>query len=501
MNQKTTSSIVKDAILFCIALGIALVIYSIDVNVPNSIGIGSIYCMVILYSWILSGKYTSIYLGFICTILIITAMVKGSDSLSGGRMEGLNSFISIIVVWICVALVSATKSGYEGLEKVMDSLEDKVRERTRDLNKSRKKLEVSEKVYRYLYENANEMHANVQLNSNHIIRCNDTLCKKLGYSKDEILGSPVDLLHHVASKSNLDIALQSFRDKGSVKNAELVLRTKSGKKIDVILNASSARNDQGEITYSRFSWTDISELKKIEDERIAYAQSLEMKNKELEQFAFIASHDLQEPLRTVSSFSALLTDEYYEKLDQTGKDSLNFIGEATTRMRNLVKGLLDYSRIGKDAAKSKIKIAEVLSDLEQDLSLKIAETNTTINYKKLPDSVIGYKAELRQLFQNLIVNAMKFSRPGINPIITISAAQKKGGILFCIEDNGIGVPKEHQEKIFKIFKRLHIRDEYEGTGIGLANCQKIVDLHGGKMWIESEPGKGSKFFFTLSNKL
>ncbi len=496
-NQKSTPAYIKDGILFTIAIFIALVIYVIDVNVSPSIGIGSIYCLVILYSWIFPGKNISIYIGFLCTILIIMAMVKKSESIPQGSLEGLNTFIAIIVVWICVTLVSAAKSGFAGMEKVLESLEDKVRQRTQALTKSREELEVSERVYRYLYENSNEMHASVHLEEFHILRSNDTLCKKTGYSKEELLNKPIEIIHHPNSKQKLNESLQDFRERGFVKNANLKLRTKSGKDIDVILNVTSAKNEKGEITDSRFSWTDITELKRIENERIAYAEKLEIKNKELEQFVFIASHDLQEPLRTITSFSELLIEEYHEKFDETGKDSLNFIIHSTARMRTLVKGLLDYGRIGKDSVMMKVDVSEIINDLKKDLSLKIAETNTTIEYNNLPDFVMGYKSELRQLFQNLILNSIKFSKLETNPKIKITAVKENGGLLFCIEDNGIGISEKHHNKIFKIFKRLHTSSEYEGTGIGLAHCYKIVDIHGGKIWVESELGKGSKFYFTI----
>ena len=496
-DQKSTPVYIKNAILFGIAIFIAVIIYVIDVNVPTSIAIGAIYSLVILYSWILPGKNLSIYLGLVCTFLILLAMTKKSGSISQGSLEGFNIFISIIVVWICVTLVSAAKSGYAGMEKVLASLEDKVLERTKALSNSRKELEKSEKIYSSLYENSNVMHASVDMNGNGIVRCNDTLVRKLGYSKDEVLNHPIEMLHHPDCIINLENAILEFKTKGKVKNADLILKSKSGKKIDVILNVNSATDDKNEITYSRFSWTDVTELKRIENERIAYAQKLELKNKELEQFAFIASHDLQEPLRTVISFSGLLTDEYYEKLDQIGKDSLNFIIEATSRMQNLVKALLDYSRIGKDSEIKSVNISEILNDLEKDLSLKITETKSVIKYGNLPEEVKCYKSELSQLFLNLIVNAIKFSKKDVVPIIEISAIKKKNELLFCVEDNGIGISENHQNKVFEIFKRMHSRKEYEGTGIGLAHCQKIVELHGGKIWVESTLGKGSKFYFTL----
>ncbi|SNR30598.1 PAS domain S-box-containing protein [Maribacter sedimenticola] len=495
-DQKATPLYVKNVILFSIAFLIAAIIYIIDINVPSSIAIGAIYSLVILYSWILPTKNISIYIGILCTILIILGMTEKSTSLPQGSLEGVNTFIAIIVVWVCVTLVSAAKSGYAGLEKVLLLLEKKVFERTRALLKSQKELEVSERIYSSLYENSNEMLASIK-NNNEVIRCNETLANKLGYSKDEILGRSIEFLHHKDSLANLKNILEGFSKGKSIKNAELRLKTNLGKPIDVILNVSSSKENDGAIAFKRFSWTDITELKRIENERIAYAEKLEAKNKELEQFAFIASHDLQEPLRTVTSFSELLSNEYRTQFDETGKDSLNFILEATGRMQNLVKALLDYSRIGKDAEMQQVNFIEIIEDLKKDLSLKITETNTLIEYDVVDVAVMGYKDEVRQLFLNLILNAIKFGKKEVSPIIKISSFKKENEIQFCIADNGIGISKDHQHKIFKIFKRLHSRNEYDGTGIGLAHCQKIIDLHGGKIWVESSLGQGSKFFFTL----
>ena len=499
VRQQSTPTYIKNTILYAIAIFIAVIIYYIETQVPPSIALGGVYCLVILYSWILPGKNISIYTGFFCTVLIILAMINKSESIPQGGLVGLNTFISIIVVWICVTLVSAAKSGYAGMERVMLSLEDKVWERTNALNKSRKGLEISEKAYKYLYENSNEMHASVDFDDNHILRCNDTLCKKLGYSKEELLDQPVELLYHSSCIEVFEKSLLNFKTEGHIKNVELQLRTKTGDKIEVILNVTSVKSKEGKITNCRFSWTDITELKRLNIERIAYAQRLEIKNKELEQFTFIASHDLQEPLRTVTSFSEILSNEYFDKFDQTGKDSINFILEATGRMQNLVKGLLDYSRLGKDANKEKIDFNEILSNLKKDLSLKIIETDTEFEYKKLPENFMGYKSELIQLFLNLIINSMKFRVKDRVAKIKISSTVNDAELLFCVEDNGIGISKNHQDKIFKIFKRIYSRKKYEGTGIGLAHCQKIVDLHGGKIWVESELGMGSKFYFTLKN--
>jgi two-component system, chemotaxis family, sensor kinase Cph1 len=223
---------------------------------------------------------------------------------------------------------------------------------------------------------------------------------------------------------------------------------------------------------------------------------LERKNKELEQFAYVASHDLQEPLRTTSSFIEIFKEKYLGKMDEETDDILNYISQSNDRMKVLIKDLLDYSRIGRKPVIEDVNCNEVLDDVLADLSVNINETNTTIFRDKLPE-VRGYPTELKQLFQNLVSNSIKFRRPGTDPQIQISAARENGHWQFAISDNGIGMEESDTERIFVIFQRLHTRTEYEGSGIGLSFCKKIVELHGGNIWVKSKPGEGSTFFFTI----
>jgi len=223
---------------------------------------------------------------------------------------------------------------------------------------------------------------------------------------------------------------------------------------------------------------------------------LERKNKELEQFAYVASHDLQEPLRTTSSFIEIFKEKYMGKMDEETDDILNYISQSNDRMKVLIKDLLDYSRIGRKPVIEDVNCNEVLDDVLADLSTNINETNTTIFREKLP-AVRGYPTELKQLFQNIVSNSIKFRKPGTDPQIQISAERNNGHWQFAISDNGIGMEETDTERIFVIFQRLHTRTEYEGSGIGLSFCKKIVELHGGNIWVKSKPGEGSTFFFTI----
>ena len=242
--------------------------------------------------------------------------------------------------------------------------------------------------------------------------------------------------------------------------------------------------------------TDVTERKQAEENARHYAQ-LEAKNTEMEQFTYIASHDLQEPLRTVSSFAALLTRDYENKLDENGKQYLHYISQSTGRMTELIKGLLFYARIGRERKLEVVDCNKLLAAVKEDLHSSISQANAVVSVSDLP-VLEGYKMELTVLFQNLIGNALKFRKKDSNPVVNISAKKINGIWTFKVSDNGIGIERKNKEKIFILFQRLHNKKDYAGTGIGLAHCKKIVELHNGNIWIESIPGEGTDFYFTLS---
>ncbi len=239
--------------------------------------------------------------------------------------------------------------------------------------------------------------------------------------------------------------------------------------------------------------------KKVAERTAELEQSmaiLESKNNELEQFAYISSHDLQEPLRTVSSFVELLDQEYRGKFDDNADIYIRFILESTNRMRNLIHGLLEYSILGKGRAAERVDCHEILRLVLEDFQVVISESQGEIESGPLP-TLNAYPIELKQLFGNLIGNALKYCREGVSPIINISSRKQDDTWEFKFKDNGIGIDEKFYETIFIIFQRLHNKQDYEGTGIGLAQCRKIVELHNGKIWVESIRDKGSEFYFTI----
>ena len=222
-------------------------------------------------------------------------------------------------------------------------------------------------------------------------------------------------------------------------------------------------------------------------------------NRALEQFSYIASHDLQEPLRTVLSFSEKLKQDT-EYLDAKSVKYAEFIHNSANRMSLLIKGLLDYSRIGKEEEISEFSLTQTISEIVEDLDSSIHEAKAIVKFDTLP-IIRGKKTMIRLAFQNLLSNALKFKSEDRPPMIRIDYSDDTKNWKFSVEDNGIGIEEKHLEKIFMIFQRLHLKDEFEGTGIGLAHCQKIINLHGGEIWAESTFGEGTSIHMTIPKQL
>ncbi len=236
---------------------------------------------------------------------------------------------------------------------------------------------------------------------------------------------------------------------------------------------------------------DLTDQKLIQDVR-----QLAQKNKELEQLVYITSHDLQEPLSSITGFADILEQNYEKQLDEDGNKYLHYLTQSCAHMSNLIKALLDYSLIGRERMLERVDCNKLVSEVTGNLNHAIRENNAKIIIGELPTLDANF-VELELLFQNLIGNAIKFRKKDISPEITIKVSKQKNAWEFSIRDNGIGMDEKFQEKIFNIFQRLHNKSEFEGTGIGLAHCKKIVSLYGGKIWVKSTPGEGSTFCFTL----
>jgi len=330
-----------------------------------------------------------------------------------------------------------------------------------------------------------------------IVAVNDTFCRIVGRTRDQLLQMNVhdltwpedqplsDRLNselHAGARDMIDYEKRYIRGDGTPIWARVIV--------------SPIRDRDGHWVRSTTTITDITSRKQAEEDQKRLIDNLARSNRDLQQFAYVASHDLQEPLRQVSSFTQLLASRYSERLDKEAWEYMDFIVEGSKRMQNLIFDLLQYSRA--DSAGRKLALVALNEALEQalhNLFVVIEENQATITHDDLP-TVEADKSQLVQVFQNLISNAIKF-RTEVNPVIHVGVERKEHEWLFSVRDNGIGFPQEQANKIFQLFQRLHARQRYEGTGIGLAICKRAIERHGGQMYAQSEPGQGSVFYFTL----
>ena len=318
-----------------------------------------------------------------------------------------------------------------------------------------------------------------------------------GCSREELIGS--DFSDYFTEPEEARAGYRKVFTEGLVKDYPLAIRHKSGRITDVLYNASIYRNPQGEIQGVFAAARDITERKAMENEIKQTMEKLQQSNAELEQFAYVASHDLQEPLRMVASYVQLLERRYKGKLDPEADEFIAYAVDGANRMRGLIDDLLTYSRVsrlGKPFEPTDLE--STLDVVLLNLQASITENSAVVTHDKLP-VVMADGGQLVQLLQNLIGNAIKFhgKEP---PRVHVSARSKEKDYLFSVHDNGIGIAPEYFDRLFKIFQRLHTREEYPGSGIGLAVCKRIVERHGGRIWIESQVGKGSTIYFTLNKQ-
>lgn len=287
----------------------------------------------------------------------------------------------------------------------------------------------------------------------------------------------------------------------------LAIRHRSGKITDVLYNATVYRSETGEVQGVFAAARDVTQLKRAEEKLKTYMTKLEWSNRELQDFAFVASHDLQEPLRKIQAFGDQLKTKYKESLNDEGRDYLGRMQNAANRMQTLIQALLNYSRVTTKAEPfSPVDLTGLIKEVVSDLEMNVRETGGQVEVGKFP-SLEADSNQMRQLFQNLISNGLKFRRqekPTIRIYGSPFRSPEEKGVLseggqyqIFVEDNGIGFDEKYLDRIFIPFQRLHGRDTYEGTGIGLAVCRKIVERHGGSITAKSTPGKGSTFIITL----
>jgi PAS domain S-box-containing protein len=329
-----------------------------------------------------------------------------------------------------------------------------------------------------------------------ILAWNRGAVRMYGYTEKEALGLNIlDLVPEVSREENRRM-LAGLAKGEPIISFETRRLTKDGRVLDAWLIVTPLPDEEGSIQTFSTTERDITERRRAEEALRRAVADLKRSNEELQQFAYVASHDLQEPLRAVASFTQLLSERYKGKLDKDADEFIAFAVGGANRMQTLINDLLSYSRLetrGKPPEPTDSH--DALGQALANLGTAIRESVALVTNDDLP-KVLADEGQLVQLFQNLIGNAVKFhgKEP---PRVHVSAALQGREWLFSVRDNGIGIAQEYQERIFSIFQRLHSREEYPGTGIGLALCKRIVERHGGTIRVESEPGSGSTFFFTL----
>ena len=369
-------------------------------------------------------------------------------------------------------------------------------------------LRASEIQFRRLFETAKDGILILDADTGEIKDVNPFLSDLLDFPRADLQGKK---LWEIGPLQDALLSKASFEDlqsKGYVRYEHLPLETRKGKRIDVEFVSNVYSVNQLKVIQCNIR--DITERKRAEEalekrtQELAYsrealeekAQELARSNTELQQFAYVASHDLQEPLRTMASFAQLLQQRYQGKLDANADDFIHFIVDGATRMQGLIQDLLAYSRVG-SRGKNFVPTdcTTVCDQAVANLQMAVTESGAVVTHDSLP-TVQGDGAQLIQVFQNLVGNSLKF-RDSQAPRIHVAAERKASEWVFAVKDNGIGIDPQYADRIFEVFQRLHNRTEYPGSGIGLAITKKIVERHGGHIWVESQPNQGATFFFTL----
>jgi PAS domain S-box-containing protein len=394
----------------------------------------------------------------------------------------------------------------------------------------RKKGEESEEKYRSFFED--DLTGDfIATHEGRVIDCNSSFVGIYGFdNREQALNSDISKFN----KSSWINLIARLKNERKIRDYQSWHKRQDGEKIYIIANVVGTFNDSDELIQVKGYIFDETERKKAEEElkesrdhleekveeraaEIAEANqqlkeneqllkeaitNLERSNEELQSFAYITSHDLQEPLRTIASFSQLIERRYKGQLDPDADEFLEFISSAAKRMKDMIQGLLEYSRIGRVEkgfveTDMNLKVEKAVSNLHTSID----ESNAEIFHDPLPE-VIADPDQMVRVFQNFIGNGIKFKKPQFNPRIHISAKPDNKGKewIFSVEDNGIGMEKQYTDKIFEVFKRLHTMDKYEGTGIGLAIIKRIIERHGGRIWVESSFDVGSTFYFTIPIK-
>ncbi|KIL99298.1 Phytochrome two-component sensor histidine kinase Cyanobacterial phytochrome B [Paramagnetospirillum magnetotacticum MS-1] len=358
----------------------------------------------------------------------------------------------------------------------------------------------SEERYRGLIETQNDLVVRFTLDER-VVFANEAFARAHGRDVANAIGmSWRDFVYEEDHDATAQAIAEVTRPPAFRATVESRMRMEGGLRW-VSWEGAAIRDMSGRIIEVQAVGRDITDWVENRERQSSLLRELDSSNRELEQFAYVASHDLREPLRMITSYLSLLERRYAASLNEDGHQFLDFARDGAKRMDMMVLDLLEFSRVGRVRdALGEVSLAEVISIAEENLRLRLVESGATLSIAPDLPVVIGSHGELIRLMQNLIGNAVKYRQPDRPLMVTISAERSESGWTCTVADNGIGIAPDYFERIFDIFQRLHSRSEYEGTGIGLAVCRKIVEHHGGRIWVESEPGVGSRFRFTLADQ-
>ncbi|HKJ32552.1 MAG TPA: ATP-binding protein [Balneolales bacterium] len=473
----------KDRLIIITGALLTLVTFIFDISFPVGI-VGSIpYVAVILLTLYLPDNKFTVLAGISTSILtIIGFFLSPSDILFGIPFD--NRLLVIILIVAAVFFIFRYK---------------------RAENERRR----SEEKLRALFEASPE--GLIITDKKGIISMINRRTEELfGYDRTELIDKPIESLipqrfrkDHVQDRQTY---YSNPEQRPMGQGRELYAIRKDDSEFPVEISLNYFKTDEGLFIISYI--VDITDRKRSENElRLAHerlkksAGELRRSNAELEQFAYVASHDLQEPLRMVASYTELLARRYQDKLDQDANDFIHYAVDGAKRMQSLINDLLQFSRVSTKARPFKTcDMKNVTQDAMQNLEELLRENGAKVEFNHLP-TLMADETQMLQLMQNLIHNAIKFKKREIQPVIKIDSKETDEEWRISVSDNGIGIDPAYQERIFMIFQRLHTRSEYPGSGIGLAMCKKIVERHNGRIWVDSKEGQGTTFYFTIDKNL
>jgi PAS domain S-box-containing protein len=378
-----------------------------------------------------------------------------------------------------------------------------VNEQLRQINRE---LEELKDRYRDLYQNAPAMYYSLDARGR-VLECNETMLRTLGYRREEVVGHSILRVVHGPFRDTVAARLAKLHHEGTFEGDSQWAKA-NGELIDVWITATAIRGQDGQFVRSRTVAQDVTARHRLEAElqekndRLARAnEELSRRNKEMDEFTYVVSHDLQEPLRTLIAFSDFLLRDYGDRLDANGQEYVRYLVEASRRLRALIQDLLDLARAGMVTGDfAPVNLDEVVSVVKADLSELIRTRGAEVRASGPLPTVWGDRDRIGQLMANLITNGLKYNTKP-DPWVEVAARpddpEEPGWATIAVRDNGIGIDPQFHAKVFQLFRRLHTREEYEGTGAGLAICSKIVQAHGGRIWVESQPDQGATFLFTL----